>query len=465
MLTSAAGQGSSSAVYIITVYSQNEQFYLKSIPFDNKFPSLPGLTQVYEKGSSSPLYSLDRAFDSVEMGSNNLVLSNDGQIIFYATTWGAKEEVTELKSVSIYKRGKLAKEYTKSEITSCDLSKERCDLVYSNYDEVIDRVKSNSGSARYKKTFKSGVSDQDKFLSDYAIFASDDVVYLTDSKKNVHRFSLSEAKHLDAKPFPEIYDLIKAKGRSNKIVADRFEAPIYLDFPTLRSGVKTGTALGRVLGMKVYDNTSSKDEKYKSYSFTVSGFLNRDGSFELTDIDVSSELPKEKILSFFAGNKFQTSSIPSVFERWKLDEEYFFFRKADDVVAVRERQEQIRKQQEELKKRLVAETVSGRYIPRDLSDAFQQLDEELSEVDRKEMTALAKRDDMIAYHLGLGMWMRNNWGLWGGSRLQKYFREKGIGDPEEMSSVILFLYWDWLHGNKEISKEWEKNPKSMFDKK
>ena len=81
------------------------------------------------------------------------------------------------------------------------------------------------------------------------------------------------------------------------------------------------------------------------------------------------------------------------------------------------------------------------------------------------MTALAKRDDMIAYHLGLGMWMRNNWGLWGGSRLQKYFREKGIGDPEEMSSVILFLYWDWLHGNKEISKEWEKNPKSMFDKK
>lgn len=27
--------------------------------------------------------------------------------------------------------------------------------------------------------------------------------------------------------------------------------------------------------------------------------------------------------------------------------------------------------------------------------------------------------DMIRYHMGLGMWMRNNWGLWGGSRLAK----------------------------------------------
>ena len=72
---------------------------------------------------------------------------------------------------------------------------------------------------------------------------------------------------------------------------------------------------------------------------------------------------------------------------------------------------------------------------------------------------------MIKYHLGLGMWMRNNWGLWGGSRLQKYFTDKGVTHPEGMSSVILFYYWDWLQGRKDTWKDWEKNPKSVFDKK
>jgi len=90
------------------------------------------------------------------------------------------------------------------------------------------------------------------------------------------------------------------------------------------------------------------------------------------------------------------------------------------------------------------------------------LDRLLTEVDRKEMRSLPKRDDMIRYHLGLGMWMRNNWGLWGGSRLYKYFRDKGLSDPEDMSSIVLFYYYDWLTGRKDSWKEWEANPKRPF---
>ena len=69
---------------------------------------------------------------------------------------------------------------------------------------------------------------------------------------------------------------------------------------------------------------------------------------------------------------------------------------------------------------------------------------------------------MIRYHLDLGMWMRNNWGLWGGSRLHKYFRAKGISHPEDMSSVILFYYHDWLTDKKASWKEWEMNPQRPF---
>ena len=44
------------------------------------------------------------------------------------------------------------------------------------------------------------------------------------------------------------------------------------------------------------------------------------------------------------------------------------------------------------------------------------------------------------YRFGPGLWMRNNWGLWGGSRLQKYFIDNGVKDPEEMSWIILTCY-------------------------
>jgi len=40
-------------------------------------------------------------------------------------------------------------------------------------------------------------------------------------------------------------------------------------------------------------------------------------------------------------------------------------------------------------------------------------------------------------HHGFGMWMRNNWGLWSGSKLQDWFHEKGIRHADDMSGIIL----------------------------
>jgi len=71
------------------------------------------------------------------------------------------------------------------------------------------------------------------------------------------------------------------------------------------------------------------------------------------------------------------------------------------------------------------------------------------------MRALPKREDMIHYHHSLGMWIRNNRGLWGGSRLQKYFQDRGVRHPDEMSSVILNHYHHWLNDKKDTWKIWE----------
>jgi hypothetical protein len=44
------------------------------------------------------------------------------------------------------------------------------------------------------------------------------------------------------------------------------------------------------------------------------------------------------------------------------------------------------------------------------------------------------------------MWIRNNWRLWGGSRLSKYFNDLGIFHPDDMSGIILNSYHRFLLG-------------------
>jgi len=100
------------------------------------------------------------------------------------------------------------------------------------------------------------------------------------------------------------------------------------------------------------------------------------------------------------------------------------------------------------------DSLNGIYVPKDLQDCFIQLDKTLSEKDKTEIKNLKSRDETIEYHHGLGMWLRNNWGLWGGSRLQKYFLEKKVNHPDNMSSLILEFYYDWLNNKNEGWQKW-----------
>jgi hypothetical protein len=102
--------------------------------------------------------------------------------------------------------------------------------------------------------------------------------------------------------------------------------------------------------------------------------------------------------------------------------------------------------------KLDKDSLNGIYIPKDLKDCFLQLDKILTSEDREQIKNLKDRNETINFHHSLGMWIRNNWGLWGGSRLQKYLLEKNLNHPDEMSSLILEFYFDWLNGN---NKEWE----------
>lgn len=72
--------------------------------------------------------------------------------------------------------------------------------------------------------------------------------------------------------------------------------------------------------------------------------------------------------------------------------------------------------------------------PCNLEDAHNKLIEILN----KNGERITAKTDMALYHFGIGMWVRNNWGLWSGkSRLLPYFKKKGITHPDNMSGVIL----------------------------
>lgn len=90
----------------------------------------------------------------------------------------------------------------------------------------------------------------------------------------------------------------------------------------------------------------------------------------------------------------------------------------------------------------INDTTPQVYIPKDLEDCMRQLDSMLSAEDK----AYIQNGGNV--HFSLGMWMRNNWGLWGGSRLQQYFIDNGIHHPDDMSGVILECYVMHLNGEK-----------------
>lgn len=453
----ANAQMMSGSAEIVTVYSQNERYYLKSIPYDDASPSLKGETAVYESGKSTPLYTLDRGFDPASNDENTLFLSNDGEVIFYVITWGAHEKTDGMRSVNVYKRGSLIASFTESEITGCDKKKERCSFVYSNFWEVIDRKKSNLGTPQYKKVLRDDIDEKERFLGDFAIFSFDDAVYLTDAKKRTHIFDLRDGRLVESDSFDNLFDRIKSKGRFTKTAEESYRAPTFHDFPKLRDGTNASVVLAKDIGMEA----SGLDERsrYKVYIVEVVSRISQDGTVEIESIDVPDGLPKEKILEFFKSNKFDTSSIPTVFPKWHLGEQSFYFRNQNVRTALQEGRQQRIKDRQDSQQRLTAETIKGVYIPANMGECFVELDKKLSEIDKKEMKALPTRENMIRYHRGLGMWVRNNWGLWGGSRLSKYLSDRGESHPEGMSTVILYHYHDWLNGKTETWKDWEKKPK------
>ncbi|MEL1256219.1 DUF6794 domain-containing protein [Flavobacterium sp. DGU38] len=136
-------------------------------------------------------------------------------------------------------------------------------------------------------------------------------------------------------------------------------------------------------------------------------------------------------------------------------------------------QTNVKKSKQEDNVRFTIDTIQGVYIPKDLDDSFKQINSFWADSTKIKLKQLSENEFSARVHMGFGMWMRNNWQLWGGSRLSKFFNNNGIFHPDDMSGIILNSYHRYLNNN-EINFEqqvqyykdyWEKSKKAEIEKK
>lgn len=95
--------------------------------------------------------------------------------------------------------------------------------------------------------------------------------------------------------------------------------------------------------------------------------------------------------------------------------------------------------------------LKGKYHkPENLEECFSWFDRFIK--DKESWAKLDEKTAVAKIHLNFGMWMRNEWGLWGDSKLAKWFKSQGIEHADDMSGIILDSYHRKLN-NKPIDLE------------
>ena len=72
-------------------------------------------------------------------------------------------------------------------------------------------------------------------------------------------------------------------------------------------------------------------------------------------------------------------------------------------------------------------------------DAAVRILRGLVPVEEQEKITLLSEDQLLSLHFGLGQWVRNYFGLWGGN--PELLKATGETDADDASGVILHKFW------------------------
>ncbi len=80
------------------------------------------------------------------------------------------------------------------------------------------------------------------------------------------------------------------------------------------------------------------------------------------------------------------------------------------------------------------------YIPKDLTDAFIQLNKLIDAASRQKFKAMPEASVQSKLYFSFGRWITQNWGFYGGSRLSHFLKNLGVHHPEDMAAFIMITY-------------------------
>ncbi|MEZ0004831.1 hypothetical protein ABH942_000174 [Flavobacterium sp. 28YEA47A] len=441
-------------------FSSNGIYKLKSFSYDDMVPNLKGESFVVynDKGERKNFYKINRSFDLWDSEPFFVAISNDGRKIIYI-----KNKVyyrgEEHKDVTIYLDGKLTKTYTTEEFIDCDRQKEKCEMFYENRDQLFKP--SRATFLEYNES----VTEQDKFLNKNYVFNKNDTIYITDGRKKVTLFDLNNLNIIQSKiNFDSLYPKIKnVEVKRSRTSFYKYPYKYITDIEDTQNMKKLSQIISEISNLKYISSRAEDYLKYKLHKIKLSGYMNRSGKFEIDSISTDPIFDQQKIINYINNTVFNTDFITEGIDKIYVDNFYGGYRSFDDKIAEKETIEAKKKEGEEYKKRLTLDKIGNFYIPKNLYECNTELDKILDFESKKKLTE-AKDSSRFNYHGGgLGIWIRNNWGINGGSRLLKYFQDRNIGkeafENDFISATIIVQYIKWLKGDKNAWEKWEKqNP-------
>lgn len=423
---------------ITDVYSENGEFFVRTVSFDNELWTDYGKSYVMRAETLDTVYTVDRHFEG-GVGEAETQLSNDGGTILFLRDKMRADGRKETQRATAYVRGKLTNSYGINDLFPCDNDTADCQLIYTDRDKL--RLTWKDRKPIYE--FEEGVSDMEKLALEFPVFSHRDTTYVINPWFSVMMFSLDSGQFLGQMPLGHSFarlDSIKNHHRTGFVDVKR--ANIY-SLPTLANGKDFEQSLAKAMKMKVHESFGKRSNRAFHYCVTVDVSIDRNGKVELHKLEVDEGLDEALVREFLLNSTFDVN-LPKGVEKWRVDE-YLFFQKRSALVAYREKKEEWKQKQKAYEERITKDSVDGFYIPRNLEECFTQLDSMLRTKDREDMRTSGDTS-LIAYHMGLGMYLRNNWCLWAGSRLSEYFHAMHVYHPDDMSGLILTGYYHHLNG-------------------
>lgn len=461
ILNISFSQISSEQVSISETFSSNGEFKLKSISYDDEFPNLKGESFVtynneYEKsGIRKFFYKINRSFDLWEDSPYFVAISNDGRKILYI-----KNDIYfrggENENVTYYVDGKLNKSYTSEEFIDCDRDQEKCEIFYDNQYEVFKRQGTTF------KEYKNGIDEKEKFLNKNYVFNKNDTIYVIDARKKVLLFNLNKNEFIKRNiDFDTIYPKIKNfEASKSRIKYYSYPYKYIIDIENSINSKKLSETISEISNLKFVPTFDSTFHKYKLYRIEISGYIDRKGKLEIDTFTCDEKFDKNKIIEYIKSTTFKTDFIPQEVDKIYLKHFFGGYRSYDDKIAEQETIKEKEKQKEEYKKRLTLERINNIYIPKNLHECLIELDKTLNFESKKQLKEATETWQFNSHMGGLGMWIRNNWGINGGSRLLVYFNNRNVSNRDNISGIIIEQYINWLKGDEKTWKKWEKdNPR------